>query len=124
MRAFLLVAGIALAGLSAAASPQAGSDLAAAIRAGQVGERYDGYLGFAATPPAAVQRQVGAINIRRRVLYVDLARRRNVAPQVVAIATGCERLKDVAVGEAYMLSDGVWRRRRPGEPPPQPAYCG
>ena len=58
-----------------------------------------------------VQRQVSAINIRRRSLYVDLAKRRGVTPQVAGIAAGCELLARVAVGEAYMLQDGVWRRR-------------
>ena len=39
------------------ASPVAGQSpqIAAAIAAGQVGERYDGYMGFA-TPPAACPR--------------------------------------------------------------------
>jgi uncharacterized protein YdbL (DUF1318 family) len=98
-------------------------ELAAAMRAGQVGERFDGYLGYASTPSANVQRQVGAINIRRRVLYTDLADRRRVLPQDVGIATACELLGSVAVGQAYMLADGVWRRRGADEAPPQPDYC-
>ena len=101
-----------------------GEGLDAARRSGQVGERYDGYLGYASTPTAAVQRQVQAINIRRRALYVDLGRRRNVTPEVAGIATGCQLLKRVAVGESYMLSDGAWRRRAAGEAVPRPSYCG
>jgi len=27
------------------------------------------------------------------------------------------------VGEIYLLSDGVWRRRAPGQGAPVPAYC-
>ena len=34
-----------------------------------------------------------------------------------------ELLKQVAVGQAYMLSDGKWRRRAPGQPAPVPEYC-
>ena len=49
--------------------------------------------------------------------------RRNVTPDAVAIAAGCELLAKVQVGEVYMLNDGVWRRRAPGQPPPVPAYC-
>lgn len=107
-----------------ASAPAQDSGLDAARRAGQVGERYDGYLGLASTPSASVQRQVQAINIRRRALYVDLGRRRNVTPEVAGIATGCELLKRVSVGESYMLSDRTWRRRAAGQPVPEPGYCG
>ena len=110
--------------IPAAAPSQAYGELAAARRAGQVGERYDGYLGYASTPSRQVQRQVGAINIRRRSLYVDLARRRGVTPQVAGFATGCELLVRVPVGEAYMLQDGVWRRRQVEQVIAQPSYCG
>jgi uncharacterized protein YdbL (DUF1318 family) len=113
-----------LALVPGAAPAQSYPELAAARRAGQVGERFDGYLGYAATPPARVQRQVAAINIRRRSLYVDFARRHRVTLQEAGIATGCELLKAAAVGEVYMLQDGVWRRRQPGQPAPRPGYCG
>jgi uncharacterized protein YdbL (DUF1318 family) len=112
------------AAIPAAAPSQAYGELAAARRAGQVGERYDGYLGMATAASPAVQRQVSAINIRRRSLYVDLARRRGVTPQVAGYATGCELLTRVPVGEAYMLQDGVWRRRQVGQIIAQPSYCG
>ena len=118
---FLWLAGALLAAAPAAA--QMPADLAAAMRAGQVGERFDGYLGYASTPSASVQRQVAAINIRRRVLYTDLAGRRRVLTQDAGIATGCELLGRIGVGQAYMLADGVWRRRVAGEGPPQPDYC-
>ena len=112
------------AAIPAAAPSQAYGELAAARRAGQVGERYDGYLGMAAAASPAVERQVSAINIRRRSLYVDLARRRGVTPQVAGLATGCELLVRVPVGEVYMLQDGVWRRRQVGQVIAQPSYCG
>ena len=94
-----------------------------AIAAGQVGERYDGYMGFASPPSPAVRRQVQAINIRRRNLYIELASRRNVTPELAGLATGCELLARIPVGEAYMLTDGVWRRRAPGQPVPVPDRC-
>ena len=122
IRFLLALAGAVL--VPSAAPAQNYPELAAARAGGQVGERYDGYLGFAAGSSAAVQRQVQAINIRRRSLYAGLAQRRNVTPQTAAIATGCELLARVAVGEVYLLQDGVWRRRRPGEPAPHPSYCG
>ena len=122
MRLWLALA-VALV-LPTAAAAQNYPELAAARRAGQVGERYDGYLGYASTPSPQVQRQVGAINIRRRSLYVGLAQRRRVTPEVAGLATGCELLGRVAVGEVYMLQDGVWRRRAPGQAVPRPTYCG
>jgi uncharacterized protein len=104
---------------AAAQSPQ----LAAALAAGQVGERFDGYMGFASTPAAGVRRQVDAVNIRRRNLYIELALRRNVTASVVGLTTGCTMLAQLPAGEAYMLKDGIWRRRAAGEPAPVPDYC-
>ena len=125
MTSRLLLASAAAAALWAVpAASQTSPDLMAALRTGQVGERFDGYLGYASTPSASVQRQVSAINIRRRSLYTATAARRRVLPTDVAIATGCELLERVAVGQSYMLKDGRWRRRGPGEPPPKPEYCG
>jgi hypothetical protein len=94
-----------------------------AIAAGIVGERYDGYMGFAMGPTPELRRQVQAVNIRRRNLYIELASRRNVTPEVVGLATGCELLARIPVGEAYMLGDGIWRRRAPGQPAPAPERC-
>ena len=109
---------------SAPATAQSSPVVASARAAGVVGERIDGYLGYAAPPSRALRSQVDAVNIRRRALYISLARRRSVTPQEVGIAAACELLRRVAVGEAYMLADGVWRRRRPGQTAPRPDYCG
>ena len=121
MRLWLALAAALL--LPGTASAQSYPELAAARRAGQVGERYDGYLGYASTPSPLVQRQIAATNIRRRSLYVGLAQRRRVTPEVAGLATGCELLGMVGVGEVYMLQDGVWRRRGPGQAIPRPSYC-
>ncbi|GAA4040238.1 hypothetical protein GCM10022281_21480 [Sphingomonas rosea] len=92
--------------------------------AGQVGERFDGYLGYSLVQPSPQARaQTEAINIRRRSLYSDLAQRRGVSPQEVGITAGCTLLARVAVGESYLLSDGQWRRRAAGQPAPVPDYC-
>ena len=107
----------------APAPAQTGGAVVAARQAGVVGERFDGYLGFAATPSSDVRRQVGAINIHRRALYTGLATRRSVTLESVGIAAGCELLAKVAVGEVYMLNDGAWRRRLMGQPAPVPRYC-
>ena len=109
---------------SPAAAPAQSASLGQAIRAGQVGERYDGYMGFAVTPSAEVRRQVSAINLRRRNLYIELAARRNVNAQVVGVATACQLLRQLVPGEAYLLPDNVWRRWSPGQPAPVPEQCG
>ena len=112
-----------LLGIAAPAAAQSNPAVAAARQSGIVGEQFDGYLGFAGTPSEEVRRQVGAINIRRRSLYTGLATRRRVNVQAVGIAAGCELLADVGIGEAYLLDDGVWRKRAPGQPAPVPSYC-
>ena len=117
------IAGVALAAPSAA-SAQGSSTFQAAVQAGQVGERYDGYLGFVVAPSEALRREVVAINIRRRALYTQLAARRGVTLETAGLATGCELLSRIAVGQAYQLQDRVWRRRAPGQAIAQPSYCG
>jgi uncharacterized protein YdbL (DUF1318 family) len=119
----LLLIALATAAVAAPSAAQTGSAIVAAEQAGVVGERYDGYLGFVATSSEDVRRQVGAVNIKRRSLYTDLARRRGVTVQDVGIAAGCELLGSVAVGEMYMAADGRWRRRGAGEVAPVPSYC-
>jgi uncharacterized protein YdbL (DUF1318 family) len=121
MRAIACVLAMALLASPLVAQP---ATLAAAIAAGQVGERYDGYMGFAVAPSPEVRRQVQAINIRRRNLYIELASRRNVNAAVVGIAAGCQLLHQLMPGEAYQLADGVWRRWVPGQPAPMPQQCG
>lgn len=117
------IAGVASAS-STAASAQGSPGFQAALRAGQIGERYDGYLGFAVSPSEALRREVVGINIRRRALYTQLAARRGVTLETAGLATGCELLTRIAVGQVYQLQDRVWRRRAPGQVLAQPNYCG
>jgi len=119
---FISLAGLAIA---AAAVPAAAQTplVDAARQAGQVGERYDGYMGVVGQSSAQLRSQVGAINIRRRALYSNLALSKHVAPHEVGITAGCQLLAGVQVGQAYMLADGQWRRRAPGQPSPIPDYC-
>ena len=117
---------IAAAVAIAAAAPVAAQTptVNAARAAGQVGERFDGYLGYARPVPAALRSQVDAINIRRRAIYSNFAASRGVSPQEVSFTAGCQLLARVAVGEVYLLSDNTWRRRSAGQRPPVPSYCG
>jgi uncharacterized protein YdbL (DUF1318 family) len=118
------VRALCLAGAVVVAVPaSAQSSIGQAIQAGQVGERYDGYMAVVGAPTPQLQRQVAAINLRRRNLYIGLASRRNVNPQAVGLATACELFSKLAVGDAYMLEDRAWRRRAAGQPAPVPDYC-
>lgn len=116
--AFLLAMAVA-----APAAAQMSPTIRAAKAAGQVGERYDGYLGSASYLPAATRREVEAVNIRRRSHYANLAAAKGVSPQEVGITAGCITLRSVQVGEAYLWADNVWRRRAAGQSAPVPRYC-
>ena len=115
---------IAACALLLAAPAMAQPAVSSARAAGSVGERFDGYLGFAGPVSPAVRNQVNGVNIKRRALYSQLGTRRGVAPGDVGITAGCELLRRVAVGVAYLLQDGQWRRRAAGDSPPVPDYCG
>lgn len=121
--AFLLAAAFALGAVAAPSLGQSSPAIVAARAAGQVGERFDGYLGFAAAPSFGLRQQVDGVNIRRRALYTRLGAERGASPEEVGITAGCQLLARVGVGEAYMLGDNVWRRRSAGQSAPVPAYC-
>lgn len=124
MKAGLIISIAAAALAVPAAAAQNPATINAARQAGAIGERYDGYMGFVTAASTAIRRQVGAVNLRRRNLYIGLAARRNVNPEVVGMTTACELIPRLRPGEYYMLSDGVWRRRVAGQAVPLPSYCG
>ena len=117
-----IVMGAMLAAISPAAA-QTPSALGAAIASGQVGERYDGYMGVAGTVTPEVRREVSAVNIQRRSLYTQLAVQRRVNAQVVGLATGCQLIAKLVAGQSYMAGDGTWHRLAAGQRPPSPDYC-
>ncbi len=119
----LLIA-VALVTLATGAPAQEAGVVAQARAAGLIGERFDGYIGVVTTPSAALRTQVAAINIKRRSLFSNLAARRGVGAQDVGVTAACTLLGRVGVGEVYMLGDGQWRRRVPGQSAPRPDYCG
>jgi uncharacterized protein YdbL (DUF1318 family) len=122
MRGLLYLAALGLA-VPTAAPAQDPATIIAAKRAGQIGERYDGYLGYVITPSAGLRRQVDAVNIRRRTLYYSLAARKGVSPQEVGITAACSLLRRISVGEYYLQGQSGWQRYTPGRPP-VPSYCG
>lgn len=121
-RLWLLAAAVGATAMPVGA--QSSPVIVAAKTSGQVGERFDGYLGYATPPSGQLRAQVESVNIRRRSLYSGLAAQRGASRVDVGITAGCGLLATVAVGEAYMLGDNVWRRRGPEQPLPIPDYCG
>ena len=121
MRLKLVMAAIALAVASGASAQSPLVDQA--VAQGTAGERYDGYMGVVGAGSPALRSAVGAINIKRRALYSGLAANKGATPQEVGLTAGCQLLARVGVGQAYLLSDGTWRRRAAGTPRPAPAYC-
>ena len=119
----LLIAALMALLLAVPAAAQSSPAIRAAKAAGQVGERYDGFLGYAAASPAAVRREVEAVNIRRRAHFARLAAAKGVSPQEVGITAGCVTLSSVEAGEAYLLADNRWRRLAAGQSAPVPSYC-
>ena len=123
MRLALVLMAAAVAVASPAGAQRSGA-IAEARRVGLVGERFDGYLGFVATPSPTLRRQVNAVNIRRRALYSGLAARKRATTEEVGITATCTLMGTVRVGEYYLPGEGGWRRRGPGQAAPVPAYCG
>ena len=123
MRIALIVgAGIALLCASAAAA-QSPAVVGGAIAAGQIGERYDGYMGAVSPISPELRRQVNAVNLRRRNLYIQLGARRRVTAEVVGLTAACELIRRLSAGEAYMLQDGAWRRKEAHKAVALPDYC-
>lgn len=119
----LVLLALAAIAVSAPAPAQDSAAIVQARRAGLIGERYDGYIGVvSANIPDDLRRQVGAINIRRRSLYSNLAARRGVSPEEVGITAACSLLRRISVGEYYLAGQGGWRRVTPGRSP-VPNYC-
>ena len=80
-RIFVAVSGLALLAWGGVALAQ-GSAVTAAIAAGQVGERADGYLGVRGSIDGGTRAAVEQINIKRRALYTSRASERGVAVEV------------------------------------------
>ena len=118
MRAAFAAIALAVAGSASAQTPIVDQ----ARAQGTVGERYDGYMGIVGAGSPALRSAVGAINIKRRSLYSSLAANKGATPQEVGLTAGCQLLARVTVGQAYLLSDGVWRRRAAGAAAPVPDY--
>ena len=80
--------------------------------AGQIGERWDGYLGLVdANAPASVRALVERTNREREARYAEIAARRGVATADVAAIAGEKLVNEAPPGQFVMGPDGRWVRR-------------
>ena len=113
-----LLGGLLAVGLALPAPVMAQRDPAydAARKAGQVGEKMDGYLGVVGSQPAAIQGIVNDLNIRRRENYAQKAQEQGVTLQEYAITQGCVLIARTQPGEKYQDPSGTWQTRGAGAP--------
>ena len=114
-RALGLAATVAVTLAPGAATAQRDPAYDAARKAGQVGEKPDGYLG-ALGGGAAVSALADDINIKRRAAYTSEARTQSVTVEQVAFVAGCRNILRTVAGEKYMAPDGSWQTRSGAAP--------
>ena len=115
---------LALGGVAVAAVVLPGAVMAqgrnpaydAARRAGQIGEKMDGYLGFVGTPSAALRALVDDINIKRKAAYAAKAQANSATVEEYALTSGCQLILNTQPGEKYQAPDGTWQTRGAGAP--------
>ncbi len=104
---------------TSAAAYQAGRDPAYqnARETGLVGEKADGYLGFAVPPSAAIRALVEDINIKRKAAYSREALANGATVEEMALRSGCRLIAERTVaGEKYQTPSGQWMTRDANPP--------
>jgi uncharacterized protein YdbL (DUF1318 family) len=92
--------------------PAAAEDLAAAKRAGYLGERIDGFLGVVkADTPSEIRALADEINAKRREEYARIAEREGVSVNAVAQLAGQKLIDRAGRGEWIVGADGNWRQK-------------
>jgi len=110
---------------TSAAAYQAGRDPAYqnARETGLVGEKADGYLGFAVPPSATIRALVEDINIKRKAAYSKEALANGATVEEMALRSGCRLIVERTVaGEKYQTPSGQWMTRD-ANPPIRDSRC-
>ena len=113
-----IAGGLLLAGLTIPAPLLAQRDPAyeAARKAGQIGEKPDGYLGVVGGQPSAIQKLADDLNIKRRANYAARAQAANATLEEYAFTQGCILVSRTVAGEKYQAPDGSWQTRTSAPP--------
>jgi uncharacterized protein len=101
---------VALIATAASAVDQNGP-IDQAMTAGTIGEQADGYLGFVRTPSAAqadLQRRVNEVNIRRRGVYIQVARDSGETLDRVALLQALRQITKTPAGEYFQDISDTW----------------
>lgn len=77
---------------------------------GYVGEQLDGYLGVVANA-SGVQTLVESINLQRRQLYRDVARKNGIPLSTVEKLAGQKAINRAGAGEYVQNTNGQWVRK-------------
>ena len=111
----MLIAALLLGATATSASAfQSGRDPAyqSARESGLVGEKSDGYLGFATMPSPATRALVEDINIKRKAAYSKEALTNGATVEEMALRSGCRLIAERTVaGEKYQTPSGQWKTR-------------
>ncbi len=111
--AIAVIGGVSVTSLtvSAPAMAQAGNAKQIVDNAkaeGLIGETAGGYLAVVNSAPRDIVNAMNEINIRRRSLYTQLARKQNVQIDEVATVTAEKVRAKAKSGEKYLTKDADW----------------
>jgi len=107
----LIVVFVLSFGLFAAVPASAqGLSLQDAQARGLVGEKLDGYVGVVQNAPGVVQ-LVNDVNLQRRQLYRDIARKNNIPLDTVERLAADKAIKRAGSGEYVQDATGKWVRK-------------
>lgn len=107
---------LAVGALAGVAYAQRDPAYDAARKAGQIGEKMDGYLGTVGSVPADVGQMVRDLNIKRRAVYAEKAQAASATLEEYAFTSGCLAIARTAPGEKYQAPDGSWQTRTSAPP--------
>jgi uncharacterized protein YdbL (DUF1318 family) len=101
------VLGLALVAL---AVPASASPLDDAKAAGQLGERWDGYLGVV-KPSEGAQALAADINVKRKAHYAQIAAKNGATVEATAAIAGAKLVESAPSGQYVMPSSGSgWKQ--------------
>lgn len=106
----LFLALFVLAAMPAAPVHAQSLTLQQAQQQGLVGEQQDGYLGIVTQAPG-VQTLVDDINLKRRQIYRDIARKNNINLQAVEALAGKKAIEKAGSGEIVQGNEGQWVKK-------------
>ncbi len=113
---FVALGALALTGIAVPAFAQRDPAYDSARKAGQIGEKMDGYLAVVSGSNATIEALVRDLNIKRRAVYADKAKAANATLEEYAFTAGCLNIARTQPGEKYQAPGGDWQTRTSSPP--------